>query len=511
MVEPQFQQLLTDFTLDSRERLDHLEALLLNLPTVAVPEREQVLDEIRRELHTLKGNAGMMRLQDFQSLVHELEDYFGNPEFGPAETEVLLTGIDSLRRMLSAESEGGQTGDNRKEHADERYGSIRIPFAAIDEIVDRLSEMVIFRNRLSDCIATGRNRTDLQSAWDDVATAHEALGKTLGFIQERVMRMGMVPLQTIFGHLQRIVFDEARKNGKEARFETAGGETPLDKVLLEVASAALGHLVRNAVVHGIEPPAARLDAGKSRAGTVSVSAVAQSNQVQNAIEDDGRGIDRGALLQLAAARGLDPQSPQELLKLLFTPGVSTQTDIDMSAGRGLGLSAAREAVQRSGGSIEVDSVEGRGTRFLLRLPLSLSITSALLVRTDNEDYALPLSDVIESLHFRGEDGHRINHAGTYRWRNSLIPLLDLGLVFGTCNSLRSRGYVVLIETNSTKRALLVDDLIGMREIVVKGLDSLTGNPPGVSGSTILGDGRVVLILDAKELAGVQPFVSDCSN
>jgi two-component system chemotaxis sensor kinase CheA len=174
----------------------------------------------------------------------------------------------------------------------------------------------------------------------------------------------------------------------------------------------------------------------------------------------------------------------------------------------MGLSAARESVHRMGGRIQVFSEIGRGSLFRLHLPLSVSITRALLIRADGEDYALPLSAIVESVRFRPGDGHQINHAGAYRWRGSVIPLLDLGFVFGTARDLRKQGYVVIVEAEGKHRGLIGDDLTGIKEIVVKGLDSIVGSTAGVAGSTILGDGRVVLILDPRGLVGIKPFLEN---
>src|SRR5262249_25399443 len=273
-------------------------------------------------------------------------------------------------------------------------GSLRVPFASLDALMDLLAEMVIFRNRLSDSIRTGRFR-QTESDWDDVQNAEESLGKTLTYIQDHVMRLRMVPLRTLFGRLRRIVYDETLREKKEAQLETEGGDVPLDKALLEVANEALGHLIRNAVVHGIERPATRQKTGKSKFGKVQVSAFIHSNEVEITVTDDGAGIDRAALASAAAQRGIDTSNIEDLAGLLFLPGVSTRQESDLSSGRGIGLSAAQKAVQQMGGRIEVVSNRGSGTTFRLHLPLSVSITRSLMLRVDQEIYALPLISIRE--------------------------------------------------------------------------------------------------------------------
>ncbi|HEV2720130.1 MAG TPA: chemotaxis protein CheW, partial [Thermoanaerobaculia bacterium] len=335
--------------------------------------------------------------------------------------------------------------------------------------------IIVFRNRLDDA----------------------ALGKALSLLQDRIMAMRMVPLRMLFGQLRRIVHDEAAAAGKEARLVTTGGDTPMDKALLESASEALGHLVRNAVTHGIEVPAVRAAAGKRVEGVVQIAASTQCDEVWIEVRDDGAGVDRDALVAAAAAKGIAAE--YDPLQLLFRSGVSTRDGSDISAGRGVGLSAALEAVRRSGGDIDVDSLSGRGTRFLIRMPLTLSIARSLLVRVDSEEYAVPLAAIVESHRLAAGDVHIVNDAAVFNWRGRVVPLLDLGLVMDSAAELRPRPYAVVLEAEGRNRGLLVDELIGMREIVVKGLGDLGAPPPGIAGATILGDGRVLLILDPKSL------------
>ncbi len=339
-----------------------------------------------------------------------------------------------------------------------------------------------------------------------MAWAEEDLAKTLERIQEAVMRLRLVPLHTLLQHLHRLVYDESRREGKQVRFEVTGGDTTLDKALIEMASEALGHLVRNAVIHGIEPPDERAAAGKPRQGRVRLTASTSPSEVLIEVEDDGRGIDRRAITESARRRGLEVAADETLATLLFRPGISTRRDADLSAGRGIGLSAVKESAERHGGRVEVSSRPGQGSQFRLRLPLSVSITRALLLRADGEDYAVPLSAVIESLQLAPGDGHQLNQAEVFRWRRQLLSLLDLGLAFGTAERPREGGFVVIIESGGRHRGLVVDRLLGIREIVVKGLDPVVGSPQGILGSTILGDGRAILILDPAGIMARSPFL-----
>lgn len=504
------EELFAEFLLESSERLDRLEEVLLACAAagIATPER---LQDARMQLHTLKGNAGLVDLRELQSLAHDLEDQVDLLDPLDPQVEELLRGVDLFRELLERASQkraaGGEDGGEVETALESVPSGVRIPFARLDGLVDLLGEMVIFRNRMDDALQRCRQAgsPSRNDAWDSLDHAHEHLGKTLDQLRDGVMRLRMVPLHTLFRRLGRIVHDEAAGHAKEVRFETAGGETPLDKALLELSSEVLGHLVRNAVVHGLESPEERRRAGKPSYGTVRLSAETDAREVWIAVSDDGGGVRHAELAAAARRRGIEPAPGQDPLALLFLPGLSTRPGADMSAGRGIGLAAVQEAVTRHGGRIEVLSEEGIGSMFRLRLPLSVSITRALLLGADGESYVLPLSSVVESVPLASERVHEMNGACVLSWRGGLVPLLDLGYSFGTAVARRRQGYAVVIESDGAHRALATDQIHGIREVVVKGLDRLVGSPPGIGGSTVLGDGRAVLILDPVGLMALSPF------
>ncbi len=492
-----FDSFVAEFALEAQERCDRIEELLLAALERDPSARDELLEDTRRELHTLKGNAGMVGLRDLQVAAHGLED-----RIEVTDLRDLLRELDDYRTLLLATTHGA---DSAHEQTAQALRAVRVPFAELDELVDLLAEMVVFRNRLDDAITRGVHARRDDEEWNSVVSAHDALGKTLGLLQDHILAMRMVPLRVLFGQLRRIVHDEAAEGSKEAQLVVTGGETPMDKLLLESANESLGHLVRNAVAHGIERPDARAAAGKRREGTIELSATVQSDEVWMDVRDDGAGIDPQHVVRIAESKGL--ASGGDPLKLLFHAGFSTRSDSDMSAGRGMGLSAALEAVRRVGGDIEIASTIGRGTHFRVRLPLTLSIIRAMLVRADDEDYAIPLSSIVESIRLAATDMHIVNDAVVFNWRGSVVPILDLGLVMASAAALNARRYVVIIEADGKARGLLVDDLIGMREIVVKSLGELGTPPPGISGATILGDGRVLLITDPKSLVAMSPSLN----
>jgi two-component system chemotaxis sensor kinase CheA len=507
------QELLTEFLLESRERLERMEEILLQLPSAAAESLPRLLEEVARELHTLKGNSGLVGFAELQAIAHAMEDELEGIDPRAPQVTGLLERLDGFRNVMESPAGGGGTFASSGEASTElAQGGVRVAFSTLDALVDLLAEMVIFGNRLSNGLGELRHDATAE-ALDEVESAHDLLGKTLARLQEGVMQLRMVPLRTLFRHLGRLVHDEALRQRKEARFVTTGGDTPLDKALLEVSSEALGHLVRNAVAHGIETPAERLRAGKRSEGIVRLSATATAREVRIEVEDDGAGVRSEEVLAAAARRGIELPPGQNPLSLLFLPGMSTRTAADLTSGRGVGLSAVQEAVHRRGGRVEVGSEPGAGTLFRLRLPLSVSITRALLLSSRDERYLLPLASVVESLSLDAARLHEVNGVRLLSWRGGLIPLLDLGRSFGGFGGViggagGGKARAVVFESDGAVRALGVDRIHGIRRVVVKELDAALGNPCGLSGATVLGDGSAVLILDPAGLMSLSPAVAD---
>ncbi len=534
------QELLDEFLLEARERADEVESMLLRLTSNDAEVKAASVARVRRELHTLKGNSGMMGFSDLQELAHTMEDHVDLIDLDAPEIDDLLGELDTLRRGLEqarlaasgadvatepdepgpdASEEPGETavGDVAPEAREIAGSSVRVPFARIDQLVEMQAETLIFRNQLADAVhqglllikETGVDPEELRvrstNAWEDVERAQQALEKVLNQVQEHVTNLGMVPLQSLFRSLRRIVHDESSREGKDVELVIEGGDTPIDKTLLEAAADALGHLVRNAVIHGIEQPEERLRQGKSESGSVRLRANLEGGEVWIEVADDGAGVDLASLKTQARELLGEEAAGGSELALLFADGVSTRHGADLSAGRGVGLTAVKTSVERHGGRIDVRSQRGAGTSFMMRLPVTASILRSLLLWVDGEEYALPLSAVLETIRLTAEDWHEMNQARVARWRGQVVPLLDLGIAFGTVGSPRDQGFVVMIEIDGRYRGLVIDSISGIRDIVVKGLDTIVGQPVGISGSTILGDGRVIMILDPAAPAAVPPF------
>lgn len=494
------EDLLAEYLLDARERIDRVEQLLLDLASTGAGAEPAVLGRLKAELHTLKGNSGMMGLREVQQQAHAMEDLVSAGQGGRLDTTTLLAALDRIRTELAGLGQPvGAAGDAPRQ-AERAMEGVRVPFTALDQLMDHIAETVIHRNRLADALAAGRRAAGhgQRATWADVEYEYQSLGRTLDLLQERVTSLRLTPLGSLFTSLRRLVHDEAARTGKAVGLVTEGGETPLDKALLELANEALGHLVRNAIIHGLEAPADRRAAGKNATGCVRVRAQVKGDEVMIAVSDDGAGMDAETVRRAAAAKGF-AVAEDEPFAVLFEAGFTTRAAADIGAGRGVGLSAVREAVRGRGGEIRVTSERGAGTTFELRLPLSVSIIRALLLTADGELYALPLTAVVEGRRMSAGDRHEVNRSGVLLWRGQAVSLLDLGAHFGTRPGDRQTGYVVIVEAASATRGLVADAIHGLQEVVVKGLDPIVGRPAGVAGSTILGDGRPILILDPRRL------------
>jgi two-component system chemotaxis sensor kinase CheA len=377
--------------------------------------------------------------------------------------------------------------------------TIRVPIEKVDQLINLVGELVITQAMLAQ---TGRGLDPV--VHQQMATGLTDLERNTRMLQEAVMAIRMIPMAVVFNRFPRMLRDLAGKLGKQVELHTLGEDTELDKGLIEKITDPLTHLVRNAADHGIESPDERVAAGKPAQGTVTLAAAHQGGSIVIEVRDDGRGLNRGKLLKKAAERGLavsEQMSDQEVYGLIFEPGFSTAAQVTDVSGRGVGMDVVKRNITALGGSVEIDSTEGRGMRVSVRLPLTLAIMDGMSVGVEDETYIVPLASVVESIHLSADDVKSVGGSGrVVEVRNEYLPLVALDELFDVPRKgAHEGGIMIVVEAEGGRIALIVDELIGQHQVVVKNLEANYRKVPGVSGATILGDGRVALILDVSWL------------
>ena len=383
--------------------------------------------------------------------------------------------------------------------------SVRVDTAKLDGLIDLVGELVIAQSMVVQ-------HGGVTAAADDQLA--RALGQLRGItkdLQRTTMSLRMVPIRGVFQKMSRLVRDVAGQLGKEIRLVLDGEETELDRSVIEEIADPLVHMIRNSADHGIEPVADRVTAGKPPAGTITLQAFHQGGFVVIRIADDGRGLDPARIRATAEARGIvsrsTPLEPREVLELIFAPGFSTAAAVTDLSGRGVGMDVVRRNIEKLRGKIEIESVPGRGTTFTVSIPLTLAIIEGLLVSVGDQRYVIPTLSVVES--FRPEPGRGSGVHGRgelVEVRGRQVPLLRLGPHLGVLGAVAdpTRGIVVVVESGSDSRCLLVDGLLGRQEVVIKSLGDMFPPRTGFAGAAILGDGRVGLILDTTALVRLKP-------
>ncbi len=399
------------------------------------------------------------------------------------------------------------------EHADEvnllrsaADSSIRVDVEVLDELMRQVGELVLTRNRI------GRIATDRDTDTELVRSAQQ-LNLIAAELQEGVMRTRMQPIEHVWSKMPRVVRDLAAACGREVGLQMAGGDTELDRGLLEAVKDPLTHLVRNAVDHGIEPPVEREAAGKERRGTLTLRAYHAGGQVVVEVQDDGRGVDTAKVAAKAVAKGLRTaeqvaaMGQAELLQLLFLPGFSTAEKVTNVSGRGVGMDVVRTHIEAIGGTVDVESTLGVGTLWRLRIPLTLAIMPSLTVECEGDVYALPQVHVVELVALdaqrAGAGVEYVHESPVYRLRGELLPLVPLASVLDLDDAARvatDRGVIVVVRSDTQRIGLLVDRVLSTEEIVVTPLSPRLRAIGVYSGATVLGDGAVALILDLQAIA-----------
>lgn len=560
-------EIIAEFVIESREHLADIENQLLAIEAAGAAADPELVNTVFRAVHSIKGAAGFLGFSTVGQLAHDLENVLNlvrNRRLVPdsAATDVLLRSADKLRTMI--EDIDQSNGVDVSEHiealqaivagllADEAAGpsaprpavsrtivaapepqvapqredvpveaspgvaaagaptahgesSIRVAVSVLDRLMNLAGELVLARNQLMQT-ASGGDR----AAWNAVSGR---IDQVVSELQETIMQTRLQPVGTVFGRFPRVIRDLGAALAKQCQLTIEGQEVELDKSIIEAIGDPLTHLVRNAVDHGIEPPEARVKAGKPPAGTVALRAFHQAGKVSIQISDDGRGIDAPRLKEKAVAKGIvtaeqaAAMSEREALQLIFRPGFSLAEKVTAVSGRGVGMDVVKTNIERLGGTVSIDTRLGAGTTIDVKLPLTLAIVPALIVRCSGQRYAVPQANIRELVRVRAADAakriERVQRAEVFRLREALLPLVRLDAAL----NLRAEGErtaeravnIIVVETGRLRYGLVVDGLCDSEEIVVKPLGRHMKECVCLAAATILGDGKVALILD---IAGV---------
>ena len=540
--------IFADFSSEADEHLHNAENALLLLESN--PEDDELLNTIFRAFHTIKGAAGFLNLTDVTQLSHAVEDVLDSARkkqlvLNQAITDVVLESVDLLKELLEhveqqlpsgsimprdvsafvakvtsvvtnkevpvqpastssaagmaetpptdAPDKAAQTSKNKDQH-------VRVGTDKLDSLVNVVGELVIAQTQVSqnpDVVST-----ENQKLTKDISQ----LMKISTDLQEIAMSMRMVPIRSTFDRMARMVRDLARKCDKQVEFSMSGEDTELDKNVIEEILDPLTHMVRNAVDHGVEHSVDRLASGKSEKGHISLHAYHKGGNFVIELRDDGNGINRDRVLQKAIERGLvgenDDLSDEEIYDLVFHPGLSTAEKVSDVSGRGVGMDVVRRNIETLRGKVEVQSTPGKGSTFTIRLPLTLAIIDGMVIGVGSERYILPLTSIISSLRPATEQICTVMGKGEMvKVLDELYPLLRLHERFDVTPRYTNpwEGLVMLIEAEGERTCLLVDELLGLQQVVIKGLDEELRQDPCLSGCAILGDGCIGLILDANGL------------
>ena len=545
-------ELLGEFLLESHEGLDQLDADLVALEQE--PGSRELLSSIFRTIHTIKGTSGFLALNRLEALTHAGENLLSRLRDGELELTshragVLLRLVDTVRALLAlietshtdvgdvevdpvvaavvaateddvetvvetvvpvdelptvdpaaAVVEENETGDARRSSVVDN--SVRVDVDLLDRLVQLVGELVLTRNQILQKL----DRVDDV----DLTRAAQRLNLVASELQEGVMRTRMQPIGQVWGKMPRIVRDLAHQLGRQVDLEMSGHDTELDRSLLEAVRGPLTHLVRNALDHGLESPHDRVAAGKPATGRLLLRAYHESGQVVVEISDDGRGIDLDKVAAIAVDRGvvgreqLRLMEPREVQDLIFRPGFSTASEVTNVSGRGVGMDVVRTNIERIGGSVDLTSVPGQGTTCRVRIPLTLAIIPALLVGEGAESYAIPQANLVELVRVETSElagsVEVLAGAPVLRLRGDLLPLVSLGETLGVPRPVTEAVTVVVVQAEDVRFGLSVEEVHDTQEIVVKPIGRQLKGLGVYAGATIMGDGRVSLILDVAGLA-----------
>ncbi len=570
--------MMKDFSNSTGELMEQLDAKILELEQN--PQDKETIEAIFRAAHTLKGAAGMFGFKAIERVMHRMENMFDNIRKGKLipnsdSVDVVFQGLDLLKTLLEAaksgkpsgaktaqivqalelaskgkktnlsrnsssapskpkkDAEGGQEaggatsgGGGKPAAKKEGSASIRVDLDKLDELVNLVGELVIDRTRFSSIDEELRERFPQSSLVSNLTETTQLFGRHMNDVQDIIMKVRMVPIGNAFNKFPRIIRDLARQLEKEMELQIEGETTELDKTIVEQIADPLVHLIRNACDHGVETPDVREAAGKSRAGTIILSARQEGNHILIMIEDDGKGMDVEVIRKKGIEKGLikesDTLTDKDIFNLIFEAGFSTAQKVTTVSGRGVGMDVVRKQISKLKGIVDIDSKKGRGSKITIQLPLTLAIVQSLLVQSHADRFAIPLSSVVESIRIEPKDIQKIGEAEIIKLRNQVLPLIHLHEVLkldkrksdfwydvdlinknleehNRNQKRRERYFVVVVGSVEKRFGIVVDQLLNQQEMVIKSMGPIMAGTPCTAGGAVMGNGRVVLVLDIAEI------------
>jgi len=528
----EFAEIREAFALESAEMLSEMEAALLALE--AQPVAGDDLNRLFRAVHTIKGSASIVSADQVENFCHALEHLLVKVRENelPLDRELVVLCLqchDHIRGLIAAfETSSNEIPPRHgqllaliadwqpveniataaanepciallpEEATTEQSAAsqkvVRVDAQKLDQLINLVVELVTASSELESHVKRLGDSASLESS--------SAVSMLVKKIQERAMVFRMVPVGDLFRRFQRLVHDLAASSGKKIQLVTAGADAELDKVMAERLREPLVHLIRNAIDHGIEQPVERLAAGKPAIGTIRMNAFQEAGSIVIDVRDDGHGINRERVLRKAVERGLiRPLDVVERdpLALIFEPGFSTVQEPTLLSGRGVGMDVVKRTIEELRGKIEVTSIEGQGTSFQLRLPLSLALIDGFMVAVGDDSYILPMEMVDETIDLPPEAAVELRQRGYLNIRGKALPCIDLRSIAEPVASAPLSRFAIVVRQDERRIGLAVDQLVGEVKAVVKPLGRLYHTTRIISGATILGDGTIALILDLPEL------------